>query len=175
MLSGFFEKAVTATISLGMMVFSSYQGNTPLFIDSGATHRGNRITVQATLDNAFNDDFRQILQAGQEVAICFHLELRSATTTEIIDFDHIAKFDPLLETWTLTCEERDREYTIESWNEFTRAASDFNYVGNHYLEPPIEVHLEASLPKINLGQNNREFNLMLFWNYHKPSCQANLR
>ena len=168
MFSGFLEKAVTATISLGMMMFSSYQGNTPSFIEFGSTHRGNRITVQATLNNAFNDDFRQILQSGQEICINFHLELRSEMTTEILEFEHIVLFDPLMETWTLTCEEKDKEYTIESWPEFVNAASEFNYAAEHYLESPLEITLEASLPVIHLGQNNKEFNLMIFWNFRKP-------
>ena len=175
MFSSFLENAVTATISLGMMIFSSYQGNTPSFVECGATHRGNRITIQATLENAFNDDFRQILQSGEEIVIAFHLELRSEMITEILDFKHRVIFDPLMETWSLTCEEKNRTYTIESWSEFTNATSDFNYSGDHYLETPIEVFLEASLPKINLGQNNREFNLLLLWNYHKPAYHHIIR
>ncbi|MDP8221307.1 MAG: hypothetical protein P9X26_08170 [Candidatus Stygibacter frigidus] len=175
MFGGFFEKAVTATISLGMMVFSSYQGNTPSFTQSRVYSHGNQITVQATLDNAFNDDFRQIMQSGQSVPIDFTLTLRGENSTEIISFQHIAKYDPLLENWTLTCEEQNnRTYVIDSWSEFKNANSDFNYESTHELEFPIDVNLIASLPIVTMGQNDRSFDLMIFWNFHKPNCNRTL-
>jgi len=171
MFGGIFEKAITATISLGMMLFSSYQGNTPSFAQARAFSRGNQITVQATLDNAFNEDFRQIMQSGQSVPIDFTLTLRGDNSTEIISFQHIAIYDPLLENWTLTCEEQNnRTYVIDSWNEFKNANSDFHYQSAHELELPIEVNLVASLPIVIMGQNNRAFDLMIFWNFHKPYC-----
>ncbi len=176
MFGGLFEKAITATISLGMMLFSSYQGNTPSFTQSQAFLRGNQITVQATLENAFNEDFRQILQSGQEVPINFTLTLRSQISTEIICFQHKASYDPLMEIWTLTCEENDnRTFNIDSWNEFKNANSNFRYHGAHDLESPIEVELIASLPTMNMGQNNRSFDLMIFWNFHKPTCTELIR
>ena len=111
MLSGFLEKAITATISLGMMVFSSYQGNTPSFIEHGATHRGNRITVQATLDNAFNDeDIIYILENfngiviideayidfGAETAISLISEYNNLLVTR--NFNWIKSIDKLIRT-----------------------------------------------------------------------------
>ena len=171
MFGGFFEKAITATISLGMMAFSSYQGNTPLFAQSRAFSRGNHLTVQATLDNAFNEDFRQIMQSGQSIPIDFTLTLRGDNRTEIFSFQHIALYDPLLGNWTLTCEEQNnRTYVIDSWYEFKNANSDFLYQSAHELDLPIEVDLEASLPIITMGQNNKCFDLMIFWNFHKPTC-----
>ncbi|MDP8211241.1 MAG: hypothetical protein RAO94_06930 [Candidatus Stygibacter australis] len=171
MLGGIFEKAITATISLGMMLFSSYQGNTPSFAQSRAFSRGNQITVQATLESAFNEDFRQIMQSGQRIPIDFTLTLRSEVSTEIISFQHIAIFDPLLGNWTLICEEQNnRTYVIDSWSEFKNANSDFHYQSPHELELPIEVNLVASLPIVTMGQNNESFDLMIFWNFHKPNC-----
>ncbi|MCF7913253.1 MAG: hypothetical protein K9M99_12050 [Candidatus Cloacimonetes bacterium] len=173
MFGGIFEKAITATISLGMMLFSSYQGNTPSFAQSRAFSRSNQITVQATLENAFNEDFRQILQSGHSVAIDFTLTLRSQQSTEIISFQHIAIYDPLLCTWELTCEEKNnRTFTIDSWNEFANANSDFHFQKTHDMETPIEVNLVASLPTVTMGQNNKSFDLMIFWNYHKPYCNV---
>lgn len=176
MFGGLFEKAVTATISLGMMLFSSYQGNTPCFEDLNAHQRGNQITVQSRLEQAFNEDFRQILQSGQEVPITFTLCLNSKERTEILTFEHRVSYDPLLETWNLTCEEQDnKSYKIESWQEFKNANSEFNYKGYHYMDLPIRVELIASLPTMVMGQNNRSFDLMIFWNYHKPTVEANIQ
>lgn len=151
-----------------MMLFSSYQGNTPIFRDHGAIKRGNYITVQATLDNAFNDDFKSILQSGQDISILFEVELSNSSTTEILYFEHIVTFDPLLENWSLNCEEQNRKYSTDDWNEFIATASYFNYAGNNYMDLPMTVKMEASLPKIHLGQDNKEFDLMIFWNYHNP-------
>jgi len=173
MFGGIFEKAITTTISLGMMLFSSYQGDTPSFAQPRAFSRSKHITVQATLENAFNEDFRQILQSGQSVAIDYTLTLRCRLTTEIISFQHIAVYDPLMGTWELTCEEQNnRTFTIDSWNEFSNANSDFHYQTPHDMETPIEVNLVASLPKITMGQNNKSFDLMIFWNFHKPDCNV---
>lgn len=168
MLGQLFNKAVTATISLGMMLFSSYQGNTPYFHNYDATKRGNYIRVQSSLENAFNEDFRQILQSGQRISITFELEIKNETLTEIQYFEHIIEFDPLLETWTLNCEEQDKVFSIDYWEEFVATASSFNYAGNNYLDSPITVTLKASLPKIHLGSENKEFDLMIFWNFHNP-------
>jgi hypothetical protein len=176
MLGGIFEQAVTATISLGMMLFSSYQGNTPSFDDLRTFQRGNELSIQARLENAFNEDFRQILQSGQEVAIEFTLTLSSGFHTEILSFVHTAGYDPLMETWTLVCEEQNnRSFKIESWQEFKNANSNFSYKGIHYLSAPIEVNLIAALPKMNMGQNNKTFDLMIFWNFHKPDCHGVIR
>lgn len=169
------DKAVTATISLGMMLFSSYQGNTPSFHNYNASKRGNYIRVQSTLENAFNDDFRRILQSGQEISINFELEIKSETTTEILYFEHIVEFDPLLENWTLNCEEQGKVYSIDYWEEFVAAAASFNYAGNNFQEAPLTVTLEASLPKINLGQDNKQFDLMIFWNFHNPGFLVRIR
>jgi hypothetical protein len=174
MFGGIFDKAITATISLGMMLFSSYQGDTPSFSQSRAFRQGNEITVQATLKNAFNDDFRQILQSGQRVDIIFTLSLSDQHRSEIINFSHIAHYDPLLELWTLTCEERDKTFKIESWGEFKNAASDFYYQGIHYLSSPLEIVLYASLPTIVMGRNQKSFDLMIFWNYRTPECRKSI-
>lgn len=175
MLGGIFDKAILATISLGMMLFSSYQGNTPSFENVGADTQGSRLTVQSHLSSAFNEDFKQIMQSGQEIAIQFTLTLEDNYSTEILSFEHRSTYDPLSGIWTLICEESSSApMYIETWSEFKNANSLFNYKGIHDLALPVKVDLIASLPKIILGNNGKSFDLMIFWNYHKPNCHADI-
>ena len=176
MLGNFFEKAITTTISLGMMIFSSYQGNTPSFSDIETFFYGNEITIQTNLQNAFNDDFRHILQSGQEVVINYTLTLENDYTSEIIYFTHKTNYDPLLDIWSLECEEKKvKTIKFDTWSEFVNANSEFLYKGDFYLTSPVEVELKAWLPTITLGQNNKSFDLMIFWNFHKPVSRTIIR
>lgn len=157
-------------VTLTLLFLSSYEGNNAEFKNLEVSTSGNRVTLNTSLINAFENDFEEVFKTGEPIKVNFTIDVKSAGTSIVTeDFSHKVIYNALESSYLLSFEESDEAIICQSFQELKKELADvewsFSKLGsvNRYY-----ISVSARLDKIYFPSMNKEFNLMLLWKNKIP-------
>lgn len=166
------EKIMIGVLTLSMALFSDFKGNSPSFHNVFAAYSVGGIYIYAELKDSFENDFEDIFTSGQLIHLSF--ELKIFADKELIleeTFRHAVLYDPLQQEYTIFLEESNQQLNCREFSEAVEFLSKFEY--NYKLDSFRSGHIRLSceLPKIRMGATQKEYDLMMLWNFKKPKIR----
>ena len=168
---GLASKLVTGFINLTMLMFSSYQGNNVSFSDVFVYSDHQAIILRTELISAFDNDFEAIFRSGKPIIIYFDLQVREEkVSTETHSFAHIVLYHPLRSHYQISVGASENQIIVESYKEMIDLITSVTFHYNHFGKSDLyHFTLTSYLGKIRLDTMDREFDLMMLWNFKQPS------
>ncbi|MCD4797045.1 MAG: hypothetical protein K8R49_07760 [Candidatus Cloacimonetes bacterium] len=166
------SKIINGVISLSMLFLSTYEGNDAAFAAITANFLGNNIYLKTQLINAFENDFEEIFKSGQKIDIFFEIKIKNnSAVIHTNEFKHSVVFDPMSQFFTIELEEQEKSLSMESYQQLLETISnvEYSYKGDELTE--IDITLTSFLKKIHLESINKEYDMMMLWNFKKPKIK----
>jgi len=176
MIGSLLYKTYLNIVSLSVLLFSNYVGNSVSFSPLSMQNVGDNIVCSAHLLNAFENDFEEIFKSGKEIRVWF--EFKALNNSKIIHFEkfyHAFKWDVKSRVYYVELQEQSFTTTAKTTEELVYLLSVVEfpfYRAKH--RGNISIELTAYLPKIYMDEINKEFDLMLLWNLKKPSVKKEI-
>jgi len=165
------SKLFTGLVSMTMLLFSSYEGNNPSFSDVFVDYDQRNIRIKTTLVDAFENDFEQIFRSGSPVIITYTLNVwqgKSLISTET--YSNTVVYDPMNRFFQADVKSSNIYVDLLSYEELKQAVSEVDIVYEHFgISGKYLFELSAYMNIIELASLDREFDLMLLWNFKKPT------
>jgi len=169
MFQAFTNKVVTGIISLSMVLFSSYKGNQAKFENLMLDNNVNGVVIEATLTDAFENDFEDVFKSGSSVRVFFELKISQDKTVLYSDlFSHMVLYDPQSNLFTLELEEQDLTLTELTYKRMVDQLAHISCDVSEILPSSITVSITSFLPKMRLESVDQEYDMMILWNMKKP-------
>ena len=170
------EKVISGLAAFSMLLLSSYQGNEAKFSAYTTSFLDNRMFLECSLENAFDNDFEEIFKSGQSIDIFFSvkIELNNLLIHEE-EFRHSIIFDPLSQVFNIELEDQDLTSSTNSYEELKTIISSIEYSYKDEKIQDYTLTLKAYLPKIRLIALNKDFDLMMLWKYSEPKFTMKLK
>lgn len=170
------DKVISGLISLSVMLFSSYEGNTARFADLETTFLQNRIIFKTALIDAFENDFEELFRSGQTIRVIFTVEIReNGELTSISDYEHSVLFDPLQQIYIVSLEDKKESLIIEDYLDLKNRISEFEYSQHYPPSGTFQIQISANLPPLILETSgNREFDTMMLWRFKTPRLRERI-
>ena len=177
MFNAFLGRVYVALISLSTLVLSNYTGNSPRFTDIFIEIVDNGIYIRCFLEDAFENDFKEIFDSGILVSVTYELEIiaknslitqKSFTNTAIWEFEN--------RHWLLYLGEDNIFTTIENFEELKQSLSfveTFLYFDTINFDS-VNLNISARLPTIHFTTLQKSFDLMIFWKLREPKEKINI-
>ncbi len=166
------SKIINGVITLSILLLSTYEGNDAAFTALSVDFLGNNIYIKTQLIDAFENDFEEIFRSGQKIDIFFKIKIKNnSAVIHTNEFKHSVVFDPMSQFFTIELEEQDKSFSTELYHELIEGISkiEYFYKGDKLTE--IDVTLTSFLKKIRLESINKEYNMMMLWNFKKPKIK----
>ncbi len=176
------KKIATAVVSFGSMFLASITGVNPSFENVTIIQQYDNIVCSAELSNCFSDDFNKIFNSGQTISITFIIRLYEKNNkTPLVkkEFYHQVKYDLVDRYYEVYLSEIEETFIYTELSEVKNKIidiSDIEIIEIDELESGKKYYIEmsASLPTIYLDAVKRDVNLMIFWNFKKPTYISDL-
>ena len=167
------EKVISGLAAFSMLLLTSYQGNEANFSAYTTSFLDDRMFLECSLENAFDNDFEEIFKSGQSIDIFFSvkIELNNLLIHEE-EFRHSIIFDPLTQVFSIELEDQDLTSSTSSYAELKTIISNIEYSFEDENIQDYTLTLRAYLPKIRLIALNKDFDLMMLWKYSEPKFTA---
>jgi hypothetical protein len=167
---GLAGKVVSGFLNVTMMLFSSYQGNNPSFSEIFLHNDLNNINIRTELVSAFDNDFQTIFKSGKPIIIYFSLTTqKDKEPAENHTFAHVVVFHPLKAYYQINLGPDNNQVITESYEELLTLISHLEFIYSYSGEPGVyHFTLTASLDKIRLDTMDRDFDMMMLWNFKQP-------
>lgn len=170
-----FDKLFSGVISIAMMLFSSFEGNKPVFTEPEVLFKQNKLIIKTQLINAFENDFEKIFKSGNEVQVYFDLKLKYKDRVIFRkEYIHSVTFDPLHQDYSINLEERNARHSPSSYQKMLELVSKFELELDNRLPNEVDLTLEAYLKNLKLEIMDKECDLMLLWRYNRPKLKKTL-
>ena len=171
------KKIATAVVSFGSIFIASITGINPEFINVIITNDNTNIVCSAQLSNCFQDDFDKIFNSGQIIQMTFIVNLYEKNNKSPLvsrEFYHQVKYDLVDHFYELYLSETEEKLHYTKLSEVKHKLiniSNFEVIELDELESGKKYYIEiiASLSKIYLDAVKKNINLMIFWNFKKPT------
>jgi len=172
MFQAFTNKVVTGIISLSMVLFSSYKGNPAKFENLMLDNSINGIAIEASLSDAFENDFEDVFKSGSSVRVFFELKiLEDKNELYSSNFSHMVLFDTQTKLFTLELEEQDLTLTELPYKRMLEQLAHISCDVDEILPSTIMIVLTSYLPKMRLESVDQEYDMMILWNMKRPTIK----
>jgi len=169
------DKIIFGVVSAGMILFSSFQGNKATFTSPEFVANQNRFYISTTLENAFENDFEDIIRSGEEIFIDFEIKLeKNSSVSKSIIFSHSIIYNAMDHSYTLKLEEHESEQHIFEYSDLLHRLSIIDYSFEEYVQEVNTITLTASIRNVNLPSLNKQYDMMMLWNFRKPKIVLNV-
>ena len=176
MLENLLNNIVSGIISFSMLLFSSYQGNKAEFEEIATERFSSGLLIKTRLINAFENDFEQVFKSGKRIDIYFHLKIKLSSKKEFVRvFRHSVTFHPMQQYYSVFKEETEKNRQMETFEKVKETVSQFEFSFQNDLNSELQIEISASLPKISIDSSEKEFDLMMLWNFQKPKIKKRIK
>lgn len=161
-------------VSLSLLLFSSFQGNDPRLSSISVQKSDSYLYLSGSLISAFDNDFPSIFSSGTPIPVHFMLQIRSGGKTVVQRrFTHIVSFDTRTGVYELSKSGNTEIFRSDRVEEIIREISRYRF-GIPYQSSwgEVSIKIDASLPRVNFEQLNKEVDLMVLWKHKTPSARA---
>jgi hypothetical protein len=170
------NKIIMGVVSAGMLLFSSYDGNEVKFSSPQLVVNENSYYISTSLEGAFENDFQEILKSGEEIFIDFELRMeKTPWETKTITFFHSIQYNSMSKSYTLRLDERQEFQEITDWNNLINLISQVDMQWEEYEMKVNNLTLSASIRNVRLPSLDKQYNMMMLWNFKKPILEIDLR
>lgn len=174
MFEGIGAKLFSSVVSLSLLLFSSFQGNDPYFTSVTVQKTGSYVYLSGSLHSAFENDFPSIFSSGAQIPVHFALSVRQGSKTLAQRrFTHSVSFDTMTGTYEVYKSGGAQSFQSDKVEEIIAEVARFRF-GIPYQPSwgEVNIRIEASLPKVNFRELNKEVDLMVLWKHQKPSTKV---
>ena len=64
---------------------------------------------------------------------------------------------------------------METFEKVKETVSQFEFSFQNDLNSELQIEISASLPKISIDSSEKEFDLMMLWNFQKPKIKKRIK
>ena len=172
MFQSLLSKVVSGVISLSMMLLSSYEGNNAAFSELVSLIFQKNIVFKTQLVEAFENDFESVFKSGKQIDIFFDVHIRIQGREPFTEtFKHSVLFDPLKQYYSVYIQETDEESKTDNIEELKNLISKIEYSYSGRRSAEMIVSITSYLPKIQLDNSGKNYDLMMLWNFKKPKIK----
>ena len=166
----FAGRALSGIVSAAMLLFSSFEGNNAQFADVLIGHDTHAIRIRTALVHAFDNDFEQIFRSGSPIIITYTLNVRrGGTIIDTITYENMVIFDPMNRFFQIEAEAGNFYTFTDSCDELRAIISEVDIYYDHLgVDGRYDFELSAHMDRVMLSSLEREFDLMMLWNYKRP-------
>lgn len=169
------NKVVVGMLTLGMFLFSSFEGNDASFSKPSLSYNNQSYILQTKLENAFENSFEEVLKSGEEIFIDFEIKLEeNFFLHNTTSFYHSLKYNTMERTYSVNISELNQDYEVGSYEELLDVLSVIEFVIEKQQLNPRYLTLTASIRNIKLPTIDEKYDLMMLWNFQKPKLKINL-
>jgi len=169
------SKVISGVVSLGMLLFSSYEGNIAEFGELNISYGKNRVIFKTELRNAFENDFEEVFKSGHTFEINFEIKLKSGS--RILHegtFIHSVKYDPMEQYYHVYLQDSERNILIADFNRLKEVISEIEYEYNGDIPTRMKIYFTAYLNKMRLSNDYKEYDMMMLWKFKKPKIKTTI-
>ncbi|MFO7896330.1 MAG: DUF4390 domain-containing protein [Candidatus Cloacimonadales bacterium] len=170
------NKIIMGVVSAGMLLFSSYEGNEVKFSSPQLIVNENSYYLSTNLESAFDNSFEEILKSGEEIFIDFELKMeKNPWDFKTITFYHSTQYNSMNKSYTVRLDEQQQ---FQQVNDFANLVSLLSHVNMQWEEYELEVSkltLSASIRNVRLPSLDKQYNMMMLWNFKQPTLKIDLR
>jgi uncharacterized protein (UPF0248 family) len=167
-------KLYTGIVALSLLLFSSFQGNDPRLSAITVQKSENYLHLSGSLISAFDNDFPSIFSSGTPIPVHFMLQIRSGGKAVVQRrFTHTVSFDTATGVYELGKSGTGEVYRSDRVEDIIREVSRYRF-GIPYQADwgSVSIKIDASLPRVNFEQLNKEVDLMVLWKHKIPSART---
>ena len=162
-------KILAGLLSFSAMLFSTFQGNTASFSDISISQDVSAIVIKTNLVDAFDNEFEHIFNSGKEIAVCIELEVRrERVLNELIVIYNTVCYDPVTKYYLIEQGTPDNRLIASNYKEMLIILSEIEICCNHLKIDNYQFELKAHLEPVILETFEKEFDVMVLWNYKVP-------
>jgi hypothetical protein len=163
------NKLLVGVISFGMLLFSSFEGNNASFSKPNLIIEQNHYEVSTNLQNAFINDFYDIIHSGETIYIDFELNLIQDFGHEKKNkFYHSVKYNAMEKSYELYLDEKSESYIFYQYESLITHLSKIELAFENYDLDLKKIHLTASIRNLELPSLKKKYDMMMLWNFKKP-------
>ncbi len=163
------DKLVLGFVSLGMLLFSSFEGNNASFSKPYLIIEQNHYEFSTYLENAFVNDFNDIIHSGETIYIDFELSLIEDTINKKkIKFYHSVKYNAMEKSYELYLDETKESLVFYQYESLINQLSRVEYNFDEYDLNLKKISLSASIRNLELPSLKKNYDMMMLWNFKKP-------
>ncbi len=170
------KELIGSIISISMLMFGSYQGNTPVFSELIFAPGNTEMVISTKLEKAFENDFETVFKSGRKISVYFDVQIANANEETFNDqFRHCVKFNPIEQSYALDLEEQAKSIVLSNYQEVLDEMCKIAYpLTDAVPTGNLNVTLEAHLKSINLESLGKKFDLMTLWRFHVPKTEVSI-
>ncbi len=163
-------KILTGLLSFSTMLFSTFQGNTASFSTVSISSNMEAIVINTHLVNAFDNEFEHIFNSGKEIVICLELLVRrDRNRVERFVVYNTASYDPVTKYYLIEQGSPEKRLITANYQEMLRMLSEVELLFDYELRAgTYQFELKAHLEPVVLETFEKEFDMMVLWNYKIP-------
>jgi len=166
----FAGRILSSVVSMTMLLFSSYEGNNARFSDVFIGHDNQIVRIRTSLLYAFDNDFEQIFRSGSPININYYLIVsRDGILLDSIEYRNTVIYDPMERFFRIEAEVSNNFTFTVSCDDLRTIISEVDIFYDHWgIGGTYKFELSASMERVTLESLEREFDLMMLWNYKTP-------
>lgn len=169
-------KFLAGVVSISMLLFSSFKGNTPSFGNTTYNNTGTYLHLKTSLVSAFDNDFPSIFSSGATIPVHYYLTIKSGNTTVVNrKYTQNVTYDPGKGIYEITRNGIANKIRTQSPSQVAAELSALECSVPIKTEwGNVTLRWEAVLPKVHFDQLDKTVDLMVLWKYKKPEAKLQL-